>query len=341
MDRTREAVALVATRRVGVDVNFLSRVSRRDAATRPAGAPRDPGPHHKPFGSARTARGLRALDLVGALHALWRAERRGAREKGFDQDRRTIHDTPDQGIQSRKRGPESIRVLRNVSCVAREGTCPTGTEYCRRRFDGGLRNAILAFQPPGTRRNPRNYGCCLPPLLNEMSDDAASIRVAVEELLSTAGYERAAADPDEPSACGAYDSSSLSAAEAGAVAELRELLKAEVASWPAAAAREGHAHMDDFTLLRFVQARPAGTSAAAAMFRESMAWRSSDGRGVGRLFAAHHARAPPTPTNEAGRAHFYGGFAGFGLSGEPLLVERLGCVDLAGIAYATQARTPD
>ena len=45
------------------------------------------GHHHKPFGSAGTARGLRALDLVGALHALWRAERRGAREKGLDQDR--------------------------------------------------------------------------------------------------------------------------------------------------------------------------------------------------------------------------------------------------------------
>eukprot|EP00964_Phaeocystis_antarctica_P023361 scaffold13071_cov61-Phaeocystis_antarctica.AAC.5 len=39
------------------------------------------GRHHKPFGSARTARALRALDLVGALHALWRTERRGAREK--------------------------------------------------------------------------------------------------------------------------------------------------------------------------------------------------------------------------------------------------------------------
>ena len=35
-----------------------------------------------------------------------------------------------------------------------------------------------------------------------MPDDAASIRVAVEELISTAGYERAAADPDEPFACG-------------------------------------------------------------------------------------------------------------------------------------------
>jgi hypothetical protein len=42
------------------------------------------GPHHKPFESARTARGLRARNLVGALHALWRAERRGAREKGFN-----------------------------------------------------------------------------------------------------------------------------------------------------------------------------------------------------------------------------------------------------------------
>ena len=35
-----------------------------------------------------------------------------------------------------------------------------------------------------------------------------SIRAAVEELLSTAGYERAAADPDEPFACAAYDSGS-------------------------------------------------------------------------------------------------------------------------------------
>ena len=89
------------------------------------------------------------------------------------------------------------------------------------------------------------------------------------------------------------------------MAELRDLLKAEMASWPAAAAREGHAHMDELTLLRFLQARPTSTSAAAEMFRESMAWRSADGRGVGRLFAAYHPRAPPTPRNEAGRAHFY------------------------------------
>eukprot|EP00964_Phaeocystis_antarctica_P062303 scaffold37316_cov65-Phaeocystis_antarctica.AAC.1 len=38
------------------------------------------GRHHKSFGSAGTARGRRALDLVGALHALWRAVYRRGRE---------------------------------------------------------------------------------------------------------------------------------------------------------------------------------------------------------------------------------------------------------------------
>ena len=61
------------------------------AATRRPGALRRPGwsPPHTPFESARTARGLRArnqsINLVGrsapSIHALWRAERRGAREK--------------------------------------------------------------------------------------------------------------------------------------------------------------------------------------------------------------------------------------------------------------------
>ena len=87
--------------------------------------------------------------------------------------------------------------------------------------------------------------------------DTDRIRATVDELLSVSGYERAAADPEEPFACGEYDSSSLSAAEASAVAELRKALKADIPSWSAAAAREGRAHMDDFTLLRFVQVRTA------------------------------------------------------------------------------------
>ena len=106
------------------------------------------GRHHKPFGSARTARGLRALDLAGALHAPWRTERRGAREKGVDQDRRTVRDWHHQRVLRRQRGLEWVRVLRNVSRAAREGTCPTCTGYCRGRSGGGLRNGVLVFEPP-------------------------------------------------------------------------------------------------------------------------------------------------------------------------------------------------
>ena len=106
------------------------------------------GRHHKPFGSARTAHALRALDLAGALHALWRTERRGAREKGVDLDRRTICDPIQWRVLRRKRGLEWVRVMRNVSRAAREGTCPAGTGHCRRRSDRRLRNGIRAFRPP-------------------------------------------------------------------------------------------------------------------------------------------------------------------------------------------------
>ena len=82
------------------------------------------------------------------FHALWRAESHGAREKGVDQDRRTIRDSPHHRVLSGRRVLEWIRVLRNVSRAAREGTCPADTEHCRRRFDGGLQNAIMAFRPP-------------------------------------------------------------------------------------------------------------------------------------------------------------------------------------------------
>ena len=101
-----------------------------------------------PFGSARTARGLRALDLAGALHALRRAERRGAREKGVDQDRRTIHDPTHQRVQRRRGGLEWIQRFLKGSRAARGGTCPTCIESSSRGFDGGLQNGILAFRPP-------------------------------------------------------------------------------------------------------------------------------------------------------------------------------------------------
>ena len=53
-----------------------------------------------------------------------------------------------------------------------------------------------------------------------MPDDAGSIRAAVEELFSTAGCERAAADPDEPFACGVLHDGPSPQPLADSVAEL-------------------------------------------------------------------------------------------------------------------------
>ena len=83
----------------------------------------------------------------GAQSAVGRAKRR------VDQNRRTIHDSQHQRVQTcseppeRARNLEWIRVLRTVSCVAREDTCPTGIESSSRRVDDRLQNAILAFRP--------------------------------------------------------------------------------------------------------------------------------------------------------------------------------------------------
>ena len=93
---------------------FLPRLLRRDPAAGCSPSPWVPI-HHKPFESARTARGLRARNRVGALHALRRAERRGAREKGGDQDQRTIRDWHHQRVQSRQRGLEWIPGFLNGS----------------------------------------------------------------------------------------------------------------------------------------------------------------------------------------------------------------------------------
>ena len=87
------------------------------------------------------------------LHAMWRAERHGHPKRASIRIGELYTRLwPHQRVQeSRQRDHtvESIRVLRNISCVAREGTCPTGTEHCKRRFGGGLQNTTLVFQPAG------------------------------------------------------------------------------------------------------------------------------------------------------------------------------------------------
>ena len=100
-------------------------------------------------------RGLRALDLVGALLALWRAERRGARENGFYWDWRSIHDS--HHLQRVQQGQGKARMDTKISqstVVERPGTARAPRkdrillESCRRRCSGGLRNVILVFRPP-------------------------------------------------------------------------------------------------------------------------------------------------------------------------------------------------
>ena len=122
---------------------FLPRVLRHVAA-----AGRSPSP----WVATTSPKGRRGPHVAAVpsiwsepLHALRRAARRRGRERCFDQDQSVVHDSQHQRVQQGQESLEWIRVPRNVSCVAREGTCPTGIEHCRRRFDGGLRNGVLMF----------------------------------------------------------------------------------------------------------------------------------------------------------------------------------------------------
>ena len=105
--------------------------------------------NHKPFELAGTARGLRALDLVGALLALWRAKS-GGRKKRFDQDRRKIHDS--QHAQACSEAPERIGMDTKISQrgVARDGTCPATIASSSRRSGGGPKMPKSPYSGVGT-----------------------------------------------------------------------------------------------------------------------------------------------------------------------------------------------
>jgi len=116
-----------------------------------------------------------------------------------------------------------------------------------------------------------------------------------------------------------------------AVAELRKLVEARLATLDADAQKMVEAHMDEFTLQRYVTARPASVEEAAAMFLGAMVWRTE--RGVAKLFAELHPAAPDHSARWlAARAHFYGGYSGAARDGSPVFVESLGQADLAGIS---------
>lgn len=101
--------------------------------------------------------------------------------------------------------------------------------------------------------------------------------------------------------------------------------------------KEAAAHLDDYTLARFLIARESKLADAAHMFRETMTWRAS--RGVNAIRRELH----PSATYEDGTAgavkkaaraeHFFAGFGGCARDGSPFFIERLGRFDVNGVNH--------
>ena len=125
---------------------------------------------------------------------------------------------------------------------------------------------------------------------------------------------------------------SLTPEAAAAVGALKDKLAAEVESWNAAAAAEGAALLDDFTLHRFLLARPESVEAALGMVRTASEWRAE--RNISRLHAELRPTAEPATSERARlvQRHFYAGRGGVTRDGSPFFIERLGRADLSGYA---------
>ena len=114
---------------------------------------------------------------------------------------------------------------------------------------------------------------------------------------------------------------------------LRQRVTKEMDGWGAEEAVEAAALLDDFTLQRYLMARPEGLEAALTMIRESCRWRVA--RGISRLCCELHPEAPADCRHRwhaQARAFFYGGVGGTARDGTPYFVERLGKADLAGFS---------
>ena len=105
-----------------------------------------------------------------------------------------------------------------------------------------------------------------------------------------------------------------------AVRTLHTRAETEMATWGGKSVQEeAAALLDDFTLQRFLQARPDGVDAALTMLRESSRWRAA--HGVARSFAALHPAATDElrhPHHSSARAYFYGGAGGRARAAAPI-----------------------
>lgn len=129
---------------------------------------------------------------------------------------------------------------------------------------------------------------------------------------------------------------SLSDDERAALKAMRSQVDAEWSTsvWMEAARVEATAHMDDFTLMRFVKSRPGSSRAAVDMFREAMTYRSTER--INDLFRELHPLAPQpwSPRQRVRAAHYFGGFGGFDREGAPYFVLRVGQADVGGMSRA-------
>ena len=171
----------------------------------------------------------------------------------------------------------------------------------------------------------------MPDLAEDVSDGAASSTAA----LSAAARAVCFSPPTAPAGPLRVEpqrapSGSLTEEEFSTIAKLRELLEVSWSSWTDGGKAEAAAHSDDFTLLRFIKARPDDVSKALEMFKESMEWRHT--RGINQLFAELHPCAPQSSRHDAVRKYYFGGAGGMTLEGGAYFVLRVGQADLGGIS---------
>ena len=140
----------------------------------------------------------------------------------------------------------------------------------------------------------------------------------------------AAPEPEpEPQASPTLDRDPTSERASGALKALRQALSAAVTAAELEAALPG---TDDFTLLRFLIAREFDVEAATAMVTDRVRWAGEVG--LAAILAEWRGGEGGKPTTARARAAesiFYAAVFGVSVSGAPLMVERLGKADLAGV----------
>ena len=97
---------------------------------------------------------------------------------------------------------------------------------------------------------------------------------------------------------------------------------------------EARAHMDDFTLMRFIASRPDSVDKALEMYTYAMRWRFE--HRINESFCELHPCSPePSARQRLARAHYFGGYGGTDRDGAPYFVLRVARAD-----YAAFVREP-